>query len=85
LTKLSAEILKISLFAKPLYLTKNNDQAISFLISLDFLIKGFLSHFQVKLLSASSETSQGLSSKKGAKSALTMKGIDIKFPLLIGD
>lgn len=45
LNKLSSEILKISKFAKELYLNKNNEQVISFLISLDFLVKGVLSHW----------------------------------------
>ncbi len=49
LSKLSSEILKISHFAKPLYKQKNEERLISFLISLDFLIKGQLSHWQIKL------------------------------------
>jgi hypothetical protein len=48
----------------------------NFLISLDFLVKGLLSHWQIKL-------SESASSK--GKSTELMKGLDIKFPILIGD
>jgi hypothetical protein len=48
----------------------------NFLISLDFLVKGLLSHWQIRL----SEQPE----LKG-KSTEMMKGLDIKFPILIGD
>lgn len=76
LNKLSSEILKISKFAKGLYWSKKNEQVISFLISLDFLVKGVLTHWQIRL----SE-----SKKVRGKSTEMMKGLDVKFPLLIGD
>jgi hypothetical protein len=43
---------------------------------LDFLVKGLLTHWQIKL---------GESNKGRAKSTEMMKGLDIKFPVLIGD
>lgn len=49
MNKLSAEILKVNLFAQGLYQIKANDKAINFLISLDFLVKGVLTHWQIKL------------------------------------
>ena len=73
---LSSEILKVNQFAKILYTQKNNEKVINFLISLDFLIKGILSHWQIKL---------NESEKVGSKKNLLMKGMDVKFPLLIGD
>jgi len=77
LSKLSREILKVSQFAKGLYMNKSNDQVISFLVSLDFLIKGLLTHWQIRL---------GESDNKGkGKSTALMKGLDVKFPILIGD
>jgi hypothetical protein len=76
LNKLSSEILKISHFAKPLFKKHSNDQLISFLISLDFQIKGLLSHWQIKL---------GEENKVKGKSTQLMKGLDVKFPILIGD
>jgi hypothetical protein len=49
---------------------------ISFLVSLDFLIKGLLTHWQIRL---------GESNKVKGKSTALMKGLDVKFPILIGD
>jgi hypothetical protein len=49
---------------------------VNFLISLDFLVKGLLSHWQIRL----SESKAGKE-----KSTHLMKGLDIKFPILIGD
>lgn len=46
------------------------------MISLDFLVKGVLTHWQIKL--AESEKAVG-------KKNQIMKGLDVKFPLLIGD
>lgn len=76
MSKLSSEILKISQFAKGLYKSKANEQVINFLISLDFMIKGLLSHWQIRL---------GESNKVKGKSTALMKGLDVKFPILIGD
>lgn len=48
----------------------------NFLISLDFLVKGLMSHWQIRL--------NEQPANRGKSSAL-MKGLDIKFPILIGD
>ena len=48
---LSAEIMKVNLFAKQMYLNENNDKCINFLLSLDLLVKGVLTHWQIKLAS----------------------------------
>ena len=53
---------------------RRNDQVVNFLISLDFLVKGLLSHWQIRL-----------SESKNSKGKELMKGLDIKFPILIGD
>lgn len=94
LSKLSCEILKISLFARGMP-TQNQlgesgandnqvtsksqrryDNLMNFLISLDFLVKGLMSHWQIRL--------NEQPANRGKSSAL-MKGLDIKFPILIGD
>jgi hypothetical protein len=49
MNKLSAEILKVNQFAQKLYEEKNNDKVVNFLISLDFLVKGVLTHWHIKL------------------------------------
>ena len=54
---------------------QQNDKLINFLISLDFLVKGVLTHWQIKLMH--SEQTRGIKD--------IMKGLDVKFPLLIGD
>ena len=75
LLKLSKEILKVNNLAQLLYSREKKDQAITFLISLDFLLKGVLIHWQIKL------------NERGSKgsSAELMKGFDTKFPVLLGD
>jgi hypothetical protein len=92
LSKLSCEILKISLFARGLaghaigagssqtlpskFSQRRHDNIMNFLISLDFLVKGLLSHWQIRLSEQPSVR---------GKSTAMMKGLDIKFPILIGD
>lgn len=49
----------------------------NFLISLDFLVKGVMSHWQIRL-------SEQPELRKSKQTEL-MKGLDIKFPILIGD
>ena len=49
MNKLSSEILKVNLFAQGFYLKKNNEKVVNFLISLDLLVKGVLTHWQIKL------------------------------------
>ena len=69
--------MKISFLARGLAKHKrNHDLAVNFLVSLDFLVKGLLSHWSIKL---------NESPKYKAKSEQFMKGLDIKFPILIGD
>ena len=76
MSKLSAEILKVNQFAQGFYIKKNNEKVVNFLISLDLLVKGVLTHWQIKLQD---------SEKGQSKSKQIMKGLDVKFPLLIGD
>ena len=49
MNKLTAEILNVNQFAQGLYFKKNNDKVVNFLISLDLLVKGVLTHWQIKL------------------------------------
>jgi hypothetical protein len=49
MNKLSAEILKVNQFALGFYNKKNNEKVVNFLISLDLLVKGVLTHWQIKL------------------------------------
>jgi hypothetical protein len=49
MNKLSAEILKVNQFAQGFYIKKNNEKVVNFLISLDLLVKGVLTHWQIKL------------------------------------
>ena len=76
MNKLSAEILKVNQFAQGVYIKKNNEKVVNFLICLDLLVKGVLTHWQIKLQD---------SEKGQSKSKQIMKGLDVKFPLLIGD
>lgn len=59
MNKLSAEILKVTQFAQGFYLKKNNDAVINFLISLDLLVKGVLTHWQIKLSTTESTRGKG--------------------------
>jgi hypothetical protein len=49
LLKLSAEILRVNTLAQMLYEKQKKEQAIQFLICLDFLLKGVLIHWQIQL------------------------------------
>lgn len=75
--KLSSEILQVNPFAQGLYSVEKREQAIQFMICLDFLVKGVLIHWSIKL---KEEGSNGRGS-----GADIMKGLETKFPLLIGD
>jgi hypothetical protein len=55
---------------------RRHENLMNFLISLDFLVKGLLSHWQIRL--SEQPAVRG-------KSTAMMKGLDIKFPILIGD
>lgn len=74
LHKLSSEILKVNPFAQGLYSLEKREQAIQFLICLDFLVKGVLIHWSIKLKEENSGRGTDI-----------MKGFETKFPLLIGD
>lgn len=74
MNKLSAEILKVNEFAQGLYNKNNNDKVVHFLISLDFLVKGVMTHWQIKLHEYGKFNNNQM-----------MKDIDVKFPLLLGD
>lgn len=54
---------------------EKSDIAIQFMICLDFLLKGVLIHWQIKL------NEDG----KAKESAKFMEGFETKFPLLLGD
>ena len=73
---LSSEILKVNPFAQGLYSLEKKEQAIQFLICLDFLIKGVLIHWSIKM-----KDEVGA----GRRSTEIMKGFETKYPLLIGD
>jgi len=73
--KLSSEILMVNPFAQGLYSLEKKEQAVQFLICLDFLIKGVLIHWSIKL---KEENPNGRGND-------IMKGFETKFPLLIGD
>ena len=53
--KLSSEILKVNPFAQGLYSVEKREQAIQFMICLDFLVKGVLIHWSIKLKEEGSE------------------------------
>jgi len=71
--KLSPEILRINQFAALFHIKEKRQQAIQYLICLDFLVKGVLIHWQVKL-----------GESKNAKADQLMTS-DVKFPILLGD
>lgn len=54
MNQLSSEILKVTKFAQGLHYFKNDKERkhlINFLISLDFIVKGVMTHWQIKLQS----------------------------------
>ena len=57
--KLSSEILKVNPFAQGLYSVEKREQAIQFMICLDFLVKGVLIHWSIKLKEEGGENGQG--------------------------
>lgn len=74
LHKPSPEILAVATFAKGLYKQKQMEQMLQFMICTDFLIKGKLLHWQIKLKES-----------VALKGTDLMKSFETKFPLLIGD
>jgi hypothetical protein len=87
LSTLSGEIMKIAGFAKASpYLAKkgNKDSAMTFLISLDYLVKGLFTHWQITLLDESKKNKNTMIREKMKKDAMIMNH-DIKYNILIGD
>lgn len=87
LSDLSGEIMKLAGFVKSLpYLNKDNkkDSAIIFLVSLDYLVKGLFTHWQISLMDESEKTSDTKVRQKMKQEAFIMKQ-DIKYNILIGD
>jgi len=76
MTNLTSEILKINKFAYVFFQEEHSEKIINFLISLDLLVKGMLSHWQIKLSS--------MDSVRGSETFM-LKDMDVKFPLLLGD
>ena len=77
LVSLSKEIIRMTAIAKliPVFEDpKKKETLITFLVSLDYLVKGLFTHSQIRLLEQP---------KKNFKSP--MNEIDIKYPILIGD
>lgn len=87
LSTLSGEIMRIAGFAKASSsLSKNNnkDSAMTFLISLDYLVKGLFTHWQITLLDESQKHKNTMIREKMVKDAMIMNH-DIKYNILIGD
>lgn len=87
LSELSGEIMRLAGFVKALpFLNKDNkkDSAIIFLVSLDYLVKGLFTHWQITLMDESEKTSDTKIRQKMKEEALIMKH-DIKYNILIGD
>jgi len=86
LSELSGEIMKIAGFVKamPLLKKEKKDAAMVFLISLDYLVKGLFTHWQITLMDESKKTKHSAIRRKMQKEALIMQN-DIKFNILIGD
>lgn len=74
--KLSAEILRINTYAQLFHNQQNTKLANHYLICLDFLVKGVLIHWQVKL-------GEKNKSKQPSEDQLMLN--DVKFPILLGD
>jgi len=77
LVTLSKELIRLTTIAKlmPMFEDpKKKEDLITFLVSLDYLVKGLFTHSQLRLLEQP---------KKKEKSPLNE--IDIKYPILIGD
>jgi hypothetical protein len=73
--KLSAEILFINKYASLFHKSSKREPAIQYMICLDFLLKGMLIHWSVKL--------NEKTTTKSPKEQLMLN--DVKFPILLGD
>lgn len=86
LSELSGEIMKIAGFVKAMPLLNSNkkESIITFLISLDYLVKGLFTHWQITLMDESKKSRHSRIRRKMQNEALIMKN-DIKYNILIGD
>jgi hypothetical protein len=87
LSELSGEIMKIAGFAKAIpHINKKDkqDDALTFLVSLDYLVKGLFTHWQITLMDESEKTKNTMIRQKMKEEVMLMKQ-DIKYNILIGD
>lgn len=86
LSDLSGEIMKIAGFVKalPCFTHQQKEAAMVFLVSLDYLVKGLFTHWQITLMDESEKTKNTILREKMKKEVMLMKK-DIKYNILIGD
>lgn len=87
LSDLSGEIMKIAGFAKAipfLDIKEKKDSAMIFLVSLDYLVKGLFTHWQITLMEESEKTKNTILRQKMKEEAILMNH-DMKYNILIGD
>lgn len=78
--------MKIAGFVKaiPLLSAQKKEASLTFLMSLDYLIKGLFTHWQITLLDESKRSKHSRIRKKMQNEAFIMKD-DVKYNILIGD
>jgi len=86
LIDLTGEIQKIISFVKVVpFIDKSKKEAtMTFLMSLDYLVKGLFTHWQISLLDESESVNSKIIREK-LKQEATMVKYDIKYNILIGD
>jgi len=86
LSDLSGEITKIAGFVKsiPILKPESRKSAMIFLVSLDYLVKGLFTHWQITLADESKKFKYSKIRRKMQDDALIMKD-DLKYNILIGD
>lgn len=86
LSDLSGEIMKIAGFVKilPYFNSQQKEAAMTFLVSLDYLVKGLFTHWQITLMDESEKTKNAKLKEKMREEIVMMKH-DIKYNILIGD
>lgn len=86
LIDLTGEIQKIISFVKvvPFIDKSKKEAAMTFLMSLDYLVKGLFTHWQISLLDESESVNSKIIREK-LKQEATMVKYDIKYNILIGD
>lgn len=86
LSEMSGEIMRMAGFVKtlPYFNEKQKDAAMVFLVSLDYLVKGLFTHWQITLMDESEKTTNAALREKMKKEIIMMKH-DIKYNILIGD